>query len=78
MLFACLIAAVFGLLASSFATPLVGDTPVTATIRLEPNVNSVKGTITLKQQNALQPVSFSGTIEGLTPGKHGFHVSRSQ
>ena len=52
--------------------PAFGDTPVTAIIEFAPNDNFVTGTITLKQQNIMQPVSFNGTIEGLKPGKPNY------
>ncbi|XP_041351834.1 superoxide dismutase [Cu-Zn]-like [Gigantopelta aegis] len=32
------------------------------------------GTITFKQTNADGPVTVEGSISGLKPGKHGFHV----
>ncbi|KAF4518699.1 hypothetical protein B566_EDAN013718 [Ephemera danica] len=36
----------------------------------------VRGLITLHQQQPGAPVLISGTIEGLTPGLHGFHLHR--
>jgi len=34
----------------------------------------VKGSVMLTQEQNVAPVRINGTITGLTPGKHGFHV----
>ncbi|GAU99964.1 SOD_CuZN13 [Ramazzottius varieornatus] len=73
MLYLTILPTLLALVAYVFASPLVGDTPVTATVHLEPNDNFVTGTITLRQQNMAQGITFTGSIEGLKPGKHGFH-----
>jgi len=33
-----------------------------------------KGSITFSQKSADEPTHISGLVEGLTPGKHGFHI----
>lgn len=39
--------------------------------------SGVKGVIYLTQEGNHAPVKINGTITGLTPGKHGFHVHQS-
>ncbi|KAJ2234866.1 Superoxide dismutase [Cu-Zn], partial [Coemansia sp. RSA 485] len=34
----------------------------------------VSGTVYFVQENESSPISIEGTITGLAPGKHGFHV----
>jgi Cu-Zn family superoxide dismutase len=47
--------------------------PVHAEVKVEPiGSNSVHGTLTLEQTG--QSVAVKGTLNGLTPGKHGLHV----
>ena len=36
--------------------------------------SGVSGTLTLVQQMPDGPVSIQGTVSGLSPGRHGFHV----
>lgn len=38
------------------------------------NNDPVKGTIFFSQEHADSPVKVTGEIEGLTEGKHGFHI----
>jgi Cu-Zn family superoxide dismutase len=44
-----------------------------AVVKIEPlGSNRVNGTMTLEQVG--QSVAIKGTVNGLTPGKHGFHI----
>ena len=47
--------------------------PPRAEVKIEPiGSNSVSGTMTLEQTG--QSVAIKGTLRGLSPGKHGFHI----
>ncbi len=37
-------------------------------------IGAVKGVVTLTQESENAPTTISGSISGLTPGDHGFHV----
>jgi len=50
--------------------------PPSAVVKIEPiRGNRVNGTLTLDQTG--QGVSVKGTLNGLTPGKHGLHVTQA-
>ncbi|KAJ3054607.1 hypothetical protein HK097_001335 [Rhizophlyctis rosea] len=51
--------------------------PIVATVILQKDgawTSDVKGSVTLRQESADQQTTFDIQIEGLTAGKHGFHV----
>ncbi|CAG7833663.1 unnamed protein product [Allacma fusca] len=50
----------------------------TAVVVLHPDKDSgVRGILYLSQEGNHAPVNINGTITGLTPGKHGFHIHQS-
>src|SRR5215813_11110187 len=52
-------------------------TPAHAEVKIKPiGSNRVNGTITLEQIDA--SVAVKGTLHGLTPGKHGFHIHQGR
>ncbi|XP_008559147.1 uncharacterized protein LOC103579506 [Microplitis demolitor] len=59
----------------AFAAVAVGK-DIIATVELLPhdNINPVTGNIRLFQSDSGGPVTVTGTITGLTPGNHGFHI----
>lgn len=72
----CVIASV--MLLPAYALPqqdaqTVQQSPPNAVVKIEPLSHSrVSGTMTLEQTG--QSVAVKGTLNGLTPGKHGLHI----
>ena len=62
------------LLLPAYALPQQEVTaPAHAEVKIEPiGSHTVSGTMNLKQSG--QGVAVNGTLSGLTPGKHGFHI----
>ena len=48
--------------------------PVKAVCVLGNSTAGVQGTLTFTQEAPDQTVSVQGTVSGLTPGNHGFHI----
>ncbi|XP_057331461.1 uncharacterized protein LOC130671531 [Microplitis mediator] len=59
----------------AFAAVAVSE-DIIAVVKLLPHedTNPVSGNLRLVQSDSSGPVTVTGTITGLTPGKHGFHV----
>jgi Cu-Zn family superoxide dismutase len=71
----CLLASVMILpvYASAQNNETAVSAPPSAVVKIEPLRGSrVNGTMTLEQTGS--SVTINGTVNGLTPGKHGFHV----
>ncbi|KAJ3045079.1 hypothetical protein HDV00_011804 [Rhizophlyctis rosea] len=62
---------------NSYTEPPKQTFPIAATVILQKDgawTGDVKGVVTLKQDSPDAPTYYQINIEGLTPGKHGFHV----
>src|SRR4051812_41791721 len=69
----CALASVMLLPAYASAQQDAQKAPPSAAVKIEPLAkNRVNGTMTLEQTG--QSVTVKGTLNGLTPGKHGLHV----
>lgn len=55
---------------------VVASQEVIAVVKIQPdnNLQTVTGVLKLSQSAVNGPVTITGSITGLKPGKHGFHV----